>query len=468
MGRLIGISCGALVGLLFALAALPAAAGELRRAPYLLEANPAGVTVRWRTDTSSAGPALVRYGADPGKLDHAVLAIEIPSAAANAHDWSAKIEGLTPNTKYYYSVELALVTLAGGDEQHYFYTTPAAGQTEKMRFWCLGDSGSNRPRPSTAEAALKLTGPAGSVTVRTGFQKFNGNQPLRGGIVLLGDNGNPQGTDIQYQSAFFQTFGSVLQNSPLWPCVGNHDMVRNVYGQTFAVAPNQVNQDANNKGEHYPFYYSADIGNVHLVVLDPWQTWWTSNTNLNHRPWRQQVEWLEADLARNKQDWTVFANHFPVYCDGNYSSNGDGGQLALLRKELVPLCDKYGVDLFLSGHDHTYQRSYLISGNLGDSNTFNKEQHVKFAGDGRKEPIVKRAGPEGGTIYIVSGAAGGGRPSGRFEIPMMIPFTTNGKTLRGIIGPGSFVFETEGLTLRGWEIDDRGNVVDNFTVVKQK
>jgi len=446
-----------------------APAAELRRSPYLLEMKPDGVTIRWRTDRSSPPPALVRFGADPNKLDQAVMATELPAAANNAFDWTARLTGLKPSTKYYYALDMAGVTLCGGDEDHSFMTSPPVGEKALLRFWCLGDSGSNRPRGPNTDAALKAGGPTGPFLVRNGFLKFNGDKPIRGGIVLLGDNGNPHGSDIQYQTAFFQTYPKLLSKTALWPCVGNHDMERNVYGRTFATSVDSATSESTNEGPHFPFYYSADIGNVHLVMLDPWWTWWTRNTDLNHRPWRQQMEWLDKDLAATKQEWVVIGDHFPCYADGNYNSDGAGGMLAMLRKELVPLCDKHGVDLFLAGHDHSYQRSYLIANHLGDSNTFDKEKHVKFAGDGRQEPIVKRFGPESGTLYVVHGAAGGGRPGGNYKHPAMVPMPEKeGKVLNGIVGAGSFVFDVDGLTLTGYALDAEGNVLDQFSLQKQR
>ena len=41
-----------------------------------------------------------------------------------------------------------------------------------------------------------------------------------------------------------------------------------------------------------------------------------------------------------------------------------------LRQNAVPLLERYGVDLVLTGHTHAYERSYLIDGHYGLSDTF--------------------------------------------------------------------------------------------------
>lgn len=430
-----------------------AAAAELRRGPYLQALGKDGVTIRWRTDAATKGAGLVRYGASPWELDGVVEARRVSSPVEGVHDWSTTITGLKPNRKYYYDVEVATVTLAGPDKDHYFITLPAADQTARVRFWCLGDSGGNRPR-EVDFAGAKAFGVSATVTVRNGFEAFNKEEPAH--ILLLGDNAYPAGTDTQYQTAMFEPYDRLLRRMPLWPCVGNHDLVEGVYDKIFTVPG----------GVETPRYYSVDVANVHLVILDPWMSWWIQNQDQNHPAWKKQVEWLEADLAATKQKFIVLVNHFPVYCDGNY--NSDNELLSKLRELLVPLCDQHGVDLFLAGHDHTYQRSYLIREHLGKSNSFDAAKHLVSKEDGRLKPIVKRSGAKSGTIYIVSGTGGGVRSEGNFAHPVMIPFRdSEGGQKRGIATPSSFVFEVEGDRLRGWNVDARGVVLDAFSLRKE-
>eukprot|EP00657_Telonema_sp_P-1_P011888 TRINITY_DN7627_c0_g1_i1.p1 TRINITY_DN7627_c0_g1~~TRINITY_DN7627_c0_g1_i1.p1 ORF type:complete len:108 (+),score=19.94 TRINITY_DN7627_c0_g1_i1:337-660(+) len=73
--------------------------------------------------------------------------------------------------------------------------------------------------------------------------------------------------------------------------------------------------------------------------------------------------------------------HRSVYC----SCDGDCDQAAqIVRKDMEPLLMKYGVDFFINGHEHNYERSYPLY--LGKSDRSNVDP---------KAPI-----------YIVSGAAG--------------------------------------------------------------
>jgi 3',5'-cyclic AMP phosphodiesterase CpdA len=86
-----------------------------------------------------------------------------------------------------------------------------------------------------------------------------------------------------------------------------------------------------------------------------------------------QKEWLERVLSTNPHRWTIVFQHHPIY------STAQGRDNPELEKHLQPLYEKYGVDLVLQGHDHTYGRGHNLA-----------------FGETRKDPLDK------GPIYVVS------------------------------------------------------------------
>ena len=42
----------------------------------------------------------------------------------------------------------------------------------------------------------------------------------------------------------------------------------------------------------------------------------------------------------------------------------------------MPALEAAGVDLVLSGHSHSYERSVLMRGHYGDNTTWNSDKHV--------------------------------------------------------------------------------------------
>jgi hypothetical protein len=59
---------------------------------------------------------------------------------------------------------------------------------------------------------------------------------------------------------------------------------------------------------------------------------------------------LLRELERRTEPWIVVASHFPMR---SASRQGDNPELLV---SLLPELQKWGVSLYLSGHDHCYQR----------------------------------------------------------------------------------------------------------------
>ena len=52
-----------------------------------------------------------------------------------------------------------------------------------------------------------------------------------------------------------------------------------------------------------------------------------------------------------------------------------------MRQNVLPILEAHGVDLFLTGHNHSYERSYLLDGHHGPSSSFDASHQID-AGDG--------------------------------------------------------------------------------------
>jgi hypothetical protein len=86
----------------------------------------------------------------------------------------------------------------------------------------------------------------------------------------------------------------------------------------------------------------------------------------------------ERDLRATRQFWRVAVIHHPPYAGGQ---NIRQIQQSWSRTYVAPILEKYGVQLVLSGDEHSYQRSHdLRNGSAVTPNT--------------------------GTLYITTGGAG--------------------------------------------------------------
>ena len=90
----------------------------LVRGPYLQQATPNSMLIRWRTDALCR--SRVRFGNDPAALKNEVT----DSALVTEH--KVLLTSLKPETRYYYSIGDVKNTLQG-DTGNYFYTLPVAG-----------------------------------------------------------------------------------------------------------------------------------------------------------------------------------------------------------------------------------------------------------------------------------------------------------------------------------------------------
>ena len=409
-----------------------AATPLITRGPYLQTGTANSITVRWRTD--QATDSRVRYGASLGSLDSNA---DTPSLAT---EHEVTVSGLSADTTYYYSVGTTAAPLAGGDANHFFVTSPATGTPKPTRIWVLGDSGTAN---SNAQA------------VRDAYLNFAGATHTNLWL-MLGDNAYNTGTDAEYQAAVFNMYPTILRKSVLWSTIGNHDTAQSTnppaglpYYQIFTLP---VSAEAGGIASGTEDYYSFDYGNIHFICLDSM----TSDRSVNGA----MMTWLQSDLASTLQPWIIAFWHHPPYTKGSHDSDTET-QLIEMRQNALPILEAGGVDLVLTGHSHSYERSFLIDGHYGSSNTFNASMK-KNGGDGREggngayiKPSSGLA-PHEGAVYAVAGSSGQ-ISGGLLNHPAMFI------SLNSL---GSMVLDLDGNRLDAKFLNSAGLVADQFTVIK--
>ncbi|MBT6767312.1 MAG: metallophosphoesterase, partial [Prolixibacteraceae bacterium] len=65
---------------------------------------------------------------------------------------------------------------------------------------------------------------------------------------------------------------------------------------------------------------------------------------------KNQKIWLDSILTTNTKDWVIITTHLPFYSPKENRDN------STLRKHFQPILEKHGVDMVLTGHDHSYGR----------------------------------------------------------------------------------------------------------------
>lgn len=135
---------------------------------------------------------------------------------------------------------------------------------------------------------------------------------------------------------FFREAGPLVSQIPFMPSKGNHDESKtDRYEYFFPI---------NGKKSFYTF----DYGGVTFIALD---------SQINFRRGSSQYRFLEKTLrAKRSEDPIIVTFHLPAL---SFAAHGSD---RMVRRHLVPLFSRYGVDVVFSGHDHGYQRSKKVDG----------------------------------------------------------------------------------------------------------
>jgi len=99
--------------------------------------------------------------------------------------------------------------------------------------------------------------------------------------------------------------------------------------------------------------YTIDYQGVRFIVVN-------SDAMLRNEEYAtQQALWVEELLKNNPCKWTIMTFHHPLFSTSARRDN------KVVRELIKPLIDKYGVDMVLTGHDHTYARGMVMADGEG-------------------------------------------------------------------------------------------------------
>lgn len=283
-------------------------------------------SVTWRTDTSvkraRAEIAVAEDGPTFTGEKRTVDATTVPfeSNLGEARMHTATFTGLEPDTLYAYRV-------GGGDNwSEWFQFRTASRQPKPLAFLYFGDA-----QTHVLEQWSRV--------VRAGFQMA----PDAKFMLHAGDLVN-NGHKDELWGEWFKAAGWIDATIPSILTPGNHE-----YGFIFNKGlprqwQAQFELPRNGPAGLEETCYHVDVQGVRVISL---------NSNEKRQ---EQARWLEQVLSSNPNRWTVVTFHHPVYSAAKSRDNEE------VRELWQPIFDKYGVDLVLNGHDHTYARSNLVTG----------------------------------------------------------------------------------------------------------
>ncbi len=428
---------------------LSLANAAITRAPYLQLSHTEGVTVVWRADEEVKNPAVRVWKEDETPMICSGESILVRTQSGDAQvsvipgeqtQYEATISGLKANTTYNYALFDGADALADETQGQTFTTHPVIGEEKPTRIWVVGDSG-------TGEKHQRL--------VHQAMQQYTKDEPID--LYLhVGDMAYGQGTDVQFQEKFFQPYQKTLSNTVCWASMGNHEG-RTSDGKT-GIGPFYDAYVCPTKGEAGGVpsgdesFYSFDYGAIHFICLNSY--------DIDRSPEGEMAKWLVRDLAETKAKWIVGFWHHPPYTKGTHDSDVEN-ELKEMRRHIMPIMERGGVDLVLAGHSHIYERSMLIDGAYQTPTTATgvilDDGDGDPKGDGaylKPEAIT----PNKGTVAIVTGHGGALGRNSMGIMPIMRSI---------VLDHGSTIIDISGDTLSGTMIDLLGRERDIFQIVKK-
>ena len=407
---------------------------NVNRGPYLQKGTSSGMVVRWRTATPTE--TVLDYGTALGSLS------QNHTNGTPKTEHEVELTGLSSNTIYYYEISNSSAVLVPESSDMYFKTHPVIGSTQPVTFWALGDAG-------TANNDQRA--------VRDAYYNYIGTN-VTDGILFLGDNAYNDGTDSQYQNAVFENmYEDKLKNSVAWSTLGNHDGYsadsNSQTGPYYDIFTFPTNGESGGLPSGTEAYYSFDYANIHFIILESYET--------DRSVGGAMYNWAQSDIQNTSQQWIIALWHHPPYTKGSHDSDTESN-LIQMRQNFLPMLESNGVDLVLSGHSHSYERSYFLNGHYGTSGTFNSGAMTVGAsgdGDGKVDgtgAYIKGASTPEGAVYITAGSSG--KVTGTL--------TSHNAMYASLYQLGSCVLEVDGSTLNLKFIRETGAITDYFTIQK--
>lgn len=259
-----------------------------------------------------------------------------------------RLENLKTHTTYYYRVTCtdAKGNVARSDVFS-FQTLPGPDLP-----WAFGILGDTQRNPEVTRKCAE-----GIFALRPNF------------MLHCGDVVDDGFAKHQWVYDLFEPCSRLFAYVPAFPVIGNHEKNSHWYYDYFSMPDPE-------------WFYSFKVGNAEFFMID---------SNKDCKPGSEQYQRLEKALASSTAVWKFAAHHHPCFSsdENDYGDKWTGkpgkedvswGDSDV--QHLIPLYEKYGIDITFAGHIHSYERTWPI---------------LNMAVNQKK-----------GVRYIVSGGGGGG------------------------------------------------------------
>ncbi|MFV8570317.1 fibronectin type III domain-containing protein [Marinobacter sp. SBS5] len=308
----------------------PQPGGEARQLHLGWDGDPAStLSIMWFTPLANS-PAEVNYRL-PSAQQWQTAAGELRLTVADGRYLLTRLTGLLPDTEYEFRVALADTIWS---KVYTSRTAPGPGAQDFDAVY-VADTGLIGRADGLA---------AGTAEVIAEIAALSPSMVLLGGDYAYFDTDKRYGTLARTIAAWFDQMQPVAQATPMMPVYGNHEVL---LGEGF---DKWVPYFATPEGWNGRRMYSFNVGDVHFVAvyaLDEYQTLPSD-----------ALAWLTSDLdaaIQQGQRWLI-----PILHAAPFSEGTNHPSALTLRAQLGPIFEQAGVQVVLTSHDQSYERTYPL------------------------------------------------------------------------------------------------------------
>jgi len=156
--------------------------------------------------------------------------------------------------------------------------------------------------------------------------------------------------------AFMNQIQDIAANIPYMTCVGNHEPGE---ANDFAHYRYRFSMPRFEENDGYEMWHSWNIQLIHFIAYD------TEVFYSRPQDTGRQLQWLTQDLEqankeRDIRPWIVAFGHRPMYCSNMDDDECTTPDNPVRNTGLEDVFMKYGVDIIIEAHEHSYERLYPV------------------------------------------------------------------------------------------------------------
>ncbi len=332
----------------------------------------------------------------------------------------ATISGLKPDTEYVYRVLCGNIV-----SKHYNFKTDPS---DSFNFIFVGD-----PQIGASWGGSDDDDISGWTNT---LDKASSMFPNTSLLVSAGDQVETYNNEAHY-SGFLAP--EALSSLAIATTVGNHDALGSLYSEHF----NNPNTTING----IPYGVTAAGGDY----------WYTYNNTLfmhinhNNHSVAEHKAFMQYAIAQNPDvTWKVVVVHFAYF--GAHIEYYNHELISGMRAAITPIYDELGIDVVLSGHEHSYARSYMVTYDDTGCTIHNENKDITGVTD-----------PEG--IFYITGASSSG--SKYYDILADADSAHVAVKLSHTTTFSNVEIDSDSFKITTYRSED-GSVVDTFEIIKDK